>query len=224
MRIASTLLFLALAACTKAGSTDSVGVTPGAKPGPAPAPAPKTVPGSDATVAITSVTLAGDCGGSPTPPSPSAAQESERRREPSKSERKRAPGSEREDEAQQRICEQTSMQLSIKGAAAGSPLQLRVKTIELFDDKGTRLGELTPRAPTVWSQDGQYRPWDQSVAPATELSVSYVLSAPDWSKIGDRWSHGYVVKAVITVGATDRTVQRDVHLTAPATLPPDVET
>ena len=46
------------------------------------------------------------------------------------------------------------MQLSVIGAPGGTPIQLRVKRVELLDDKGNLIGELTPRSPTIWSQDG----------------------------------------------------------------------
>ena len=203
MRTASTLLMIGLLACTKGGTTSEVGVTPGAKPAPQP----------ELTVAITSVTLAGDCGGGASEP----AQESER---------KRSPDSKRDSdrEAAKPTCEQTSMQLSVVGAPSGTPIQLRVKRVELIDDKGNVIGELKPRAPTIWSQDGTYRPWDQMVTPTTQLSVSYALSEPNWGAVAERWNKTYVLRAVLTVGATDRTVQRDVHLQAPAMLSPDVDT
>ncbi len=116
------------------------------------------------------------------------------------------------------------MQLSVIAPAGVSASQLTVKKVELFDDKGALIGELTPRAPTVWSQDGTYKAWDQAVAAGQELSVSYALSQPPWGQVTERWNRTYVIKAVITVGGADRSVERDVHVAAPAMLPPNVRT
>ena len=200
MRIASALIAIALFGCTKEHPGSDPSPTPGVK-----APAPAAV-----TVAITAVSLAGDCG------QPAADSTVETKR-----------ASERDSdraELRKAACEQTSMQLAVTGAAGTQPIQIRVKRVELFDDKGALIGQLSPRTPTVWSQDGTYRPWDQLVPPAQALSVSYALSEPPWGAVTERWNRTYVLRATITVGATDQTIQRDVHVAAPASLPPDVET
>ncbi len=116
------------------------------------------------------------------------------------------------------------MQLSVIAPAGATASQLTVKKVELFDDKGVLIGEVTPRTPTVWAQDGTYKSWDQQVAAGQELSVSYALTQPPWGAVHERWNRTYVLKAVITVGGADRSVQRDVHVAAPAMLPPDVRT
>lgn len=116
------------------------------------------------------------------------------------------------------------MQLSVIAPAGATASQLTVKKVELFDDKGVLIGEVTPRAPTVWAQDGTYKPWDQQVAAGQQLSVSYALSQPPWGEVTGRWNRTYVVKAVITVGGADRSVQFDVHVAAPTMLPPNVRT
>ncbi len=211
MRVASTLLMLGLLGCTKAGpSSDPItNSPPGAKPPPAVAPV---------TLQITAVTLGEDCGfvAAPAPAAPAG-----------QSERKRAPGAERQadmGESAKRACKHSSMQLAITGAPSGSPQTVSVKKVELFDEKGTLIGELAWRNATVWSQDGTYSAWDQTVAASQALSVSFQLSAPDWSKVVDRYGHSFTVKAVLTVGGADRSVQREVRADAPAALPPDVET
>ena len=113
----------------------------------------------------------------------------------------------------------------LRGTLSGcAQVTLTVKKVELFDDQGARIGELPPRAPTVWAQDGTYKAWDQGVAAGQELSVSYALSQPPWGQVTERWNRTYVLKAVITVGGADRSVQRDVHVAAPAMLPPNVRT
>jgi len=76
----------------------------------------------------------------------------------------------------------------------------------------------------MWTQDGTYTAWDQKIAPGQELSVSYALSQPPWGAVTERWNRTYVLKAVVTVGGGERSVQRDVHVAAPTMLPPNVRT
>lgn len=204
-------------ACTNAGTVqDPGGPPPAPTPVAAPVAAPETAPASTptppasapaaVTVQMTAVTLADDCGGSP--PAGKAKEMSARMK------------ADRAD----RACDQSSMQLSVVAAAGGAPTQLTVKKVELLDDKGAMIGELTARTPTVWDPNGTYQPWDQSVAPGQELSVSYALSQPPWASVPDRWNRGYVVKAVLTIAGGEQSVQRDVRVSAPTILPPNVKT
>jgi len=213
MRGSMTLLSFALAGllgCTKAGSTSD----PISNPPPGARPPPAVVAG--VALQISAATLGEDCG-FVADPAPTG----------DRSERKRAAGSESEadmGERAKRACQHSSMQLAVTGAPTGAPQTVRVKKVELFDDKGTLIGELAWRDPTVWKQDGTYGAWDQMVAASQALSVSYQLSAPDWSKVANRWDRSFTLKAVLTVDGADRSVQREVHVDAPVALPPDVET
>ena len=213
------LLVATLVACTKAGtSSDPVAQQQPSQPPPAfkapadppPAPAPPPV-AAKITVTMTAATLADDCGGTPPTTAPKTAKQK----------------SEKADDVDSRSmakrrCEQSSMQLSVI-APAGAASELKVKKVELYDEKGALVGELTARSPTVW-KDSAYQPWDQKIAAAQELSVSYALSQPNWSAVANRWNKTYVVKAVIVIGGADQTVQKDVHVSAPTSLPPNVKT
>lgn len=128
----------------------------------APPPAAASV-----TVEIAAATLASDCdkGAARAPSQQKRAADT-------------AGGAPASDERIATACEQTSMQLSVHSSKGGTPTSLKVKRVELFDDTGASLGVLTPRSPTLWSSDGTYRPWDQTVKPDQKLSVSYRLSAP----------------------------------------------
>ncbi len=123
-----------------------------------------------------------------------------------------------------RVCEQTSMQLSVVAAADAEKTQLTVAKVELYDDKGALLGELTARAPSVWGDDGSYQAWDESIAGGQELSVSYALSQPPWGDISDRRDRTYVLKAALTINGDEELVQREVEVAAPTILPPNVKT
>lgn len=209
--------FVGLAACTNVNTTPSPGGPP---PGPTPVttptpvasePTPPTATTPEAppatapaavTVQMTAATLADDCGG---PPSAAGKQKAARAR-------------------MDRSCEQSSMQLSVTATAGGEASQIAVKKVELFDDKGTRIAELSARAPSVWDPSGAYQAWDQRVAPGQDLSVSYALSQPPWRDIPDRRARGYVLKAVLTVGGGEQAVQSDVQVAAATILPPNVKT
>ncbi|MCW5807990.1 MAG: hypothetical protein KIT31_36900 [Deltaproteobacteria bacterium] len=190
-------------------------------------PAPAKV-----TVMMTAATLGEDCGGAaPSPPPPAAPP-------PPPPKFAKPPGAERADSSAGDIdparargarararCEPTSMQLMVIAGAGVAPTSIRVKKVELVDDTGKLIGTLTPRAPTAWSDaDGVYRAWNETIAPDTRLAVSYVLSRPDWTGVKDRARHAYVVRAVVTVGGADQTVQRDAYISAPTIMPPNVRT
>jgi len=170
---------------------------------------------------MTAATLADDCGGNrpPAPPKQHAKAEA-------KSKAKANPDL-KGDSARgvaARACEQSSMQLAIDAPAGAMPGELHVKRVELFDETGASLGELTASAPTRWLDLESYVPWDQRIEPGHELAVSYALSQPSWRGVKDRWNKTYVVKAVISVGGADQTVQQSVEVSAPTSLPPGVKT
>lgn len=202
-------------ACTSAGTGKDDPVPPPSPPVVTAPPAASTPPAPAAadvvnvTVQMTAATLADECGGPP-PASESAPAEKQK----SKAKRDNA----------RRACDQSSMQLSVVAAAGSAATQVAVKKVELFDDTGALIGELTPRTPSVWGADGTYQAWDEKVAAGQELSVSYELSQPPWQNVPDRFNQTYVLKAVITVGSGDQAVQRDVRVAAPTSLPPNVKT
>ncbi len=218
MRIRLAWVLVALVACTKAGSDRESASAPEptiviaqAKP-PAPAPPPPAPPKKVAkvTVQMTAATLADDCGHSALPAATDTVIKAKAK-------------SARFAKAD-RACDQTSMQLSIKMPADGRATQLTVKKVELFDDKGVKIGALTPRTPTIWSEDGMYKTWDQKITPGLELSVSYALSQPAWGAVPERRNRTYVLKAVVTVSGGDQVVQHDVQISAPTSLPPGAKT
>ena len=184
---------------------------------------PPKSPGEAATtpriiVEMTAATLADDCGGAVPGSPPVKKSRSENAPE-------RQDASTRHGARARRQCEQTSMQLSVVAEAGVPATTLRVKKVELFDENGVRVGTLTPRSPTRWSATrGTYEAWDETIVPAESLSVSYALSQPDWAAVTERWNKTFVVKAVVTVGGADRTVEHDVYVSAETSLPPNVRT
>lgn len=172
-------------------------------------------------VLMTAATLADDCGGGPnTRPEPSKAPK-EKRKSKSKSMGKSDRGSRSKAE---RRCEQSSIQLSVTAPTDAASTKLAVKSVEILLASGASLGMLQTRAPSVWSDPDGYAPWDENVEPGQDLSVSYALTQPDWSQVKDRWNQTYTVKAVISVAGSDKTVEHNVVVDAPTSLPPNVKT
>jgi hypothetical protein len=217
------LLLVVLAGCAHESSDERATTNTGQQPASAPefAKPPLQQPARPATrVELTAVTLADDCRGAPpsSAPAPVKVAKAERSEEPKE---KRKADSARERMGP-RLCEQTSMQLSI---FAGEASSIEVKSVELFDEAGTSLGTLSASKPTRWSDaSGLYETWDQTFSASSTSSVSYVLTQPKWAQIGDRWNRTYTLKAVLSVGGVDQTAKRDVTLSAPTSLPPNVKT
>lgn len=200
--------FVLFALVLAAGCTRASDAAPEKTPAPKVAPKP---PKPTTRVELTAVTLADDCGGT-TPMGPPAKAIVK----PGKANKAKA------DSRARRRCEQTSMQLAITAADAA---RLHVKSVELFDESGKSLGTLTATKPTRWSETtGIYEAWDESFAASTTLSVSYVLSQPNWDSVANRWNKTFTLKTVLSVGGVDQTAQKDVTLTAPTSLPPNVKT
>lgn len=189
-------------------------VVPDAEPAPDPEVAADPVAEASAegiTAQMTSATLADDCGSAPT-----AA--------PGKP--KKAKSKLKQDRARKakRRCEQSSIQLAVVAAEGSSSASISVKSVEVLLESGASIGTLNARAPSVWSDDDGYAPWDQKIEAGQDLSVSYALSQPDWSQVKDRRSQTYTVKAVLSIAGEDRTVEHDAVVQAPTSLPPGVKT
>lgn len=197
-----SLLFtaLVLAGCAKAHADHDrvqVAEAPAPRWAKPPPPPPRATP-AKVSVELTAVTLADDCGHA----------------SKAKAKADSARGARR--------CEQTSMQLVITASDAS---RIRVKSVELFDEDGKSLGKLPASQPTRWSEgNGRYESWDELVPAGSPIHASYVLGQPDWSRIGNRWNRTYTLKTVVTIGGVDRAAHKDVTLSAPTALPPNVKT
>lgn len=217
---ARLVLVLALAGalgCTASapGSVDKAEpvtpTPPAVEPTPGPTPEPDAV-ASTITVEMTAATLADDCGSGPSTP-PRA----------SRSKADVSHGKSAAKEKAKRRCEQSSIQLAIAAPMDAAPAELAVRSVELLLESGASVDTLEARAPSMWSEEG-YTPWDQRIEPGRDLSVSYAVTEPDWSTVTDRWNQTFTVKAVISIGGSDRTVQQSVTVDAPTSLPPGVKT
>jgi hypothetical protein len=201
------MFVLALAGCTKASTANE---TPSNETGRDRGAAPR----AKASVTLTSVTFADDCGGTapyqapPSTPAKTAAV-------PASPSVVQEPA----DVAARRRCEQTSMQLAIVGAAANS--DVRIKSVEVFDENGKAIGMLAASKPTRWvDAKAAYEAWDEKVEAAQTARVSYVLSQPDFVNRWDSHDRTYTVKVVASVGGVDQPLQTTVMVVAqPAPVP-----
>jgi hypothetical protein len=207
-----SLLFVAVSAAALAcGSSAEPDTTP-----------PTKTPKVD--ISIASVSLADDCGGGPTvaPPAPTPAQEKTAMAEdvPMGSQhagaaRKMAPGASMS--MGDRACEQSSIQLRVANDTKAAS-KVTVQKVELLDENGDKVAELTPRAPSRWVDDS-YQTWDEQVAASDTIQVSYALSAPNVMR-----GATYTVRVVIGAADGERTLEQKTTLHAEASLPPGVVT
>lgn len=211
----------------------SLAVVACAKPSPPKGPTPDA---GAVEVAIASVTLADDCPDNrgpawslPAPaPAEAAAAPPVADQAASQVSEKRAPGgsaySTQEGEA---ACEQSFVQLRVRGPAGGAATRIAITKVELLDDAGAVLGELTARAPTAWQGD-HYEPWGETVAAGDELATAYELTAPAWATYGKGpfESHDgvYTLRVTVAVGDDERTLTQQTVVSGPAVLPPGAVT
>lgn len=198
-------------------------------------PAPVKKAAKTVSVAITAATLADDCGPNveraPMPEPRTPALKSEAPAAEGIAKDSAGPAGEMADSRSAAKstsmapprCHQSSMQLSVIAPAGMKNTELRVKKVQIFDTDGTLIGDLTPKAPTVWTKDA-YRPWSQKIKAGDSLAVSYSLSNPSWGGVLDPYSKSYTVKVVVSTGGSDLSLDHEVTMYTEASLPPGVVT
>jgi hypothetical protein len=178
-------------------------------------PGTTTPPATTAKVdiSIASVALADDCGHGPTvaPPEPTPAPAP-------------APAAASQDIAAgaamsmaKRACQQSSIQLRVANSTDAAS-KVTVQKVEILDEAGNKVAELTPRDPSRWADDS-YQTWDEQVGASETLAVSYALSAPGVTR-----GATYTVRVVVGSAAGEQTLETKTILEAEASLPPGVVT
>ncbi len=227
MRKGLVLAVIGLLGCTSSAPTEEHPVSPSqpepeavAEPEPGSEPEPEPEPeAANVSVQLTAATLADDCGDGPnTRPEPSAKPK------PNLSAAKSDRASKSKEKRAKRRCKQSSIQLAVTAAEGAASTKLAVKSVELTLADGKSLGMLEVRSPSVWSDGDGYTAWDETVEAGQDLSVSYAVTQPDWSQVDDRRSQTYTMKAVVSVAGTDQTLEQNVVLDIPTSLPPGVRT
>ncbi len=171
---------------------------------------------TNATVSLTSVAFADDCGGAPPHDAPVTA--SAAKRAPPSAAAPSMPSEEAvSDVAVRRRCEQTAMQLAIIGEAGS---ELHIKSVDVFDADGRSLGTLSASKPMRWNDaKAAYEAWDGKVL-AGSMSVSYVLSQPTFIDRFDARDRTYTVKVLAALGAIDQPLKTTVMVVGrPAPVP-----
>jgi hypothetical protein len=161
-------------------------------------------PKPDVQVELASVTLGDDCGGiHAIPPPPKKADA--------------------DAKSTGWHCTPTSMQLAIKASANATTI--KVKKVELLDDKGKALETLASKTPAKWNGQ-KYVAWNEAVAANETLQATYLLAMPDWNKHtkGRRnaATKKFQVRLTLVVGAQNRTLEK--QATVAAYIEPDVDT
>lgn len=108
-------------------------------------------------------------------------------------------------------CTQSTVQLTIAHDGKET-LPFEVKAMRLTQaGQGGVLASVPYRGPQRWVDSGsRYEPWDEKLAAATELKVSYKLGEPDWSLVSkaigsdDTYGKRYVLE--VDVAFAGRTI------------------
>lgn len=176
-------------------------------------------------ISVSSIHLADDCGEiasappvnpaavAPTsPPPPTVIARPERRAQPSDSVRMDQP---------EHQCDQSALQLQLVAAASPNATVIAIRKIELLDEAGKVLGELTPRSPTQWMPSGQYTAWDQSIAGGATIKASYALSAPTWPAYGltlaTAAQQTFRLRVTVTANGSEQVVSGQATVVSPPT-------
>ena len=199
-RFTTLTLGFALAACSSSEKKTPSGPTSGGATANLPT----------LQVAIASITLADDCGAS------SATEEA-----------KTATGSRMAD--QDRGCQQTMLQLQLTSTNPRQASHVTLRSVELLDDTGKVLGQLTARVPTQWQATGSYVAWDQNVAANATVQASWPLSAPAWETYGlseaAAAGRSFQVRVTLTTDGNDQVVAGQATVISPrAILEPMIQT
>ncbi len=177
-------------------------------------------PTPEVVVELASVTLGDDCGNALPPPAKLAdAKDAQERRRAPDADLDAARSSGHND------CAQTSMQLLLKTNAATKATTIKIKKVELLDDKGKLLEVMASRLPSKWNGK-KYDKWTEAVGPSETLQTSYILATPNWDKLVkgryNAQTKKFLVRVTVTVGTKDRTIEKSA--TVAAMIEPQIDT
>jgi hypothetical protein len=105
-------------------------------------------------------------------------------------------------------CTQSTMQLSFIGQGP-SPAKVEIQAVRILSPTGKILATIKARGATWWTQSS-YQPWDEQLAPDSDLKASYKLSVPDWSELdkkvgGNSYGKMFVLEVDVLVGGQKQT-------------------
>ena len=109
------------------------------------------------------------------------------------------------------FCRQSSLQLHLTAGAVGTEVPFELVSIRVFDADGEPVA-LTARNPREFAS-GEYRVWDERIAPSDDLSVTYDTSSLDGSSAAFYDGSGRLallhVVVVVRIDGVDRTLEAD---------------
>jgi len=105
------------------------------------------------------------------------------------------------------LCQQSSLQLRLVASAEGAEVPFEIVSVRVIDPESGAATSITASNPRTFA-DG-YIAWDETIAPAESLSVSYDTTAPSWGALGAEsfgWGHVYHVEVVVRIDGIERTL------------------
>ena len=109
------------------------------------------------------------------------------------------------------FCQQSSIQLRLTASADGTEVPFELVSIRVFDADGAPVA-LTARNPREFAA-GEYRSWDERIAPSDDLSVTYDTSSLDGLSTAFYDGAGRLallhVVVVVRIDGVDRTLEAD---------------
>ena len=179
-------------------------------------------PTKDITVELSAVTLGDDCAVVPSNPKPAKPS----RAAPAAPSVRAPADCDVGGCGHHSRCDQTTMQLAIKTPAGSKPTTIKIKKVELLDNKGKVLEVLTSKLPSKWDGSSSYIVWNEQVAAGESVKAMYSLNAPNWNKLTNgRWnahSKTFQLRVTVTIGSESKTVEK--QSITPTQLPPAVPT
>ena len=110
------------------------------------------------------------------------------------------------------------MQLEIDAASAADVV---IRSVEVFDEKGTMLGSLASSKPRQWSATaGAYEDWNEKLAAGQLAQVTYVLEQATFVSNFGYQARTFTVKVLASVGGVEQPLQTTVMIVAhPPAMP-----
>ena len=180
-------------------------------------PSPTVAAASAVVVAVASITLADDCPREGKTAAIEAEPKAKMKADRDDSAASRNSRAKREAAA----CVQTAVQLDLRSSATAATT-ITLRKVELIDATGRVLGELTPRSPDRWTDEGSYVAWDQSLAAGVTLKASWALSAPTWATYGTTKSAAaaqvFQLRLTVAVNGADQIVEGQATVMSPPAI------
>jgi hypothetical protein len=105
-------------------------------------------------------------------------------------------------------CQPSNVQINFTASAGGASAKIAIVSVKLVEADGEAVVDtLTASQPKSWTGSA-YAPWDERVAPSSQLKASYDLTAPTWSTLSSgkttaSYSTKYRLHVTIRIDGTE---------------------